>query len=99
MSYQVPSSSANSRSPRLYIILSILLVLAFIIAFGGYKIVFNSSTAAATAQVTVTADASNKPVEEKKAPVLASPEEYDRKIQHITNGDSSGKWPVKTGYP
>jgi hypothetical protein len=98
MSYQVPSSSANSRSYRLYIILSLLLVLIFVIAFGGYKIVFNSSSA--TAQATVTG-AENKPVEEKKAaiPVLASPEEYDRKIQHITNGDSSGKWPVKTGYP
>lgn len=99
MSYQVPTSSANSRSPRLYIILSLLLVVAFIIAFGGYKIVFNSSSAA-TAQATVTG-AENKPDGEKKAaiPVIASPEEYDRKIQHVTNGDSSGKWPVKTGYP
>jgi hypothetical protein len=100
MSYQVPSSSANSRSPKLYVILSLLLVLAFIIAFGGYKIVFNSSSAAATSQVALTG-ADNKPVDEKKAiaPVLASPEEYDRKIKHVTNGDSSGKWPVKTGYP
>ncbi|HKO81012.1 MAG TPA: hypothetical protein VJU78_11485 [Chitinophagaceae bacterium] len=101
MSYQVPTpaSTTNSRSYRLYLILSLLLVLVFAIAFGGYKIVFSSSSASA-AEVTTTVS-ENKPVEEKKAaaPVLASPEEYDRKIQHITNGDSSGKWPVKTGYP
>lgn len=24
---------------------------------------------------------------------------YDQKIQHMLNGDSSGKWPVKTEYP
>lgn len=24
---------------------------------------------------------------------------FDRKLVHITNGDSSGKWPVKTAYP
>ena len=99
MSYQVPTSTANSRSYRLYLILSLLLVLIFAIAFGGYKIVFSSSSASA-AEVTTTGS-ENKPVEEKQvaAPVLASPEEYDRKIKHITNGDSSGKWPVKTGYP
>src|SRR3982751_5930309 len=24
---------------------------------------------------------------------------YDEKIAHITNGDTSGRWPVKTDYP
>lgn len=99
MSYQVPTSAANSRPYRLYIILSLLLVLVFAIAFGGYKIVFSSSSASAAELTTTSAE--KKPVQEKQAaaPVLASPEEYDRIIQHITNGDSSGKWPVKTGYP
>jgi hypothetical protein len=98
MSYQVPTSSASSRPYKLYLIVSLLLVLVFIIAFGGYKIVFTSSASASQATTTTS---ENKPNEEKKAaiPVLASPEEYDRKIRHITNGDSSGKWPVKTGYP
>lgn len=99
MSYQVPTSATSTKPYRLYLILSLLLVLVFAIAFGGYKIVFSSSSAAA-AEVTSTTS-QNKPVEETKAvaPVFASPEEYDRIIQHITNGDSSGKWPVKTGYP
>ena len=99
MSYPVPPSSANSRSYKLYFLLSLLLVLAFAIAFGGYKIVFNSSSASA-GQTAITA-AEKKAAEEKQAsiPVLVSPEEYDRKMLHIVNGDSSGKWPVKTGYP
>jgi len=98
MSYQVPTSATSTRPYRLYLLLSLLLVLVFAIAFGGYKIVFSTSSASAAE---VTTSSANKPVEETKAvaPVLASPEEYERLIQHITNGDSSGKWPVKTGYP
>ncbi|MGZ5220370.1 MAG: hypothetical protein ACXWWD_04540 [Chitinophagaceae bacterium] len=98
MSYQVPTSSANSRHYRLYLVVSLLLVLIFIIAFGGYKIVFTTTASASEATTTMSGSEAS---EEKKAiaPVLASPEEYDRKIKHITNGDSSGKWPVKTGYP
>ncbi len=65
MSYQVPTSAATNTKPyRLYLILSLLLVLVFAIAFGGYKIVFNSSSASA-AEVTTTASP-NKPVEETK---------------------------------
>jgi hypothetical protein len=98
MNYPV-SSSTNTRSNRLYIILSLILVLVFAIAFGGYKIVFYSASAS-TKEVTETAPAA-KPEDEKKvsAPALASPEEYDRKIAHMVNGDSSGLWPVKTEYP
>ncbi|MEP7372125.1 MAG: hypothetical protein ABI675_01975 [Chitinophagaceae bacterium] len=98
MNYPV-SSSTNTRSYRLYIILSLVLVLVFAIAFGGYKIVFYTSSASAK-EATENAPAA-KPEEEKKvaAPVLASPEEYDRKIAHMVNGDSSGLWPVKTEYP
>ncbi|MGZ8552063.1 MAG: hypothetical protein ACXWV8_01575, partial [Chitinophagaceae bacterium] len=85
MSYQVPTSSANSRHYRLYLVVSLLLVLIFIIAFGGYKIVFTNTASASEATTTMSG---NEASEEKKAiaPVLASPEEYDRKIKHITNG-------------
>ena len=98
MNYPAPSS-ANIRSYRLYIVLSLILVLVFAIAFGGYKIVFSSS-ASSDKQTTATAPAV-KQEEQKKvsAPVISSPEEYDRKMAHIVNGDSSGNWPVKTGYP
>lgn len=94
MNYPV-SSPANSRPYRLYIILSLILVLVFAIAFGGYKIVFYS----ASAKEAVATAPAVKPVEEKKAPVIASPEEYDRRIVQMVNGDSSGLWPVKTEYP
>lgn len=33
------------------------------------------------------------------APPYAWKEEFDRKLAHITNGDTSGLWPVKTDYP
>jgi len=76
-----------------------VLVLVFAIAFGGYKIVFYTSSDSAK-ETTATA-AATKPGEEKKiaAPVIVSPEEYDRKIAHMVNGDTSGLWPVKTDYP
>ncbi|MGK2862525.1 MAG: hypothetical protein ACSLE0_11355 [Chitinophagaceae bacterium] len=93
-----PASSPNIRSYRLYIVLSLVLVLVFAIAFGGYKIVFSSSSPSQSPARSVT---TLQQEEEKKVvvPVIASPEEYDRKIKHVVNGDSSGRWPVKTGYP
>lgn len=102
MSYPVSTpSTENGRPYTRYVILSLTLILAVALAFGGYKIVFNSPiTSGGTPSGNTTAAAS--PFEEKvveKKPVLASPEEYDRKIQHIVNGDSSGKWPVKKDYP
>jgi hypothetical protein len=101
MSYQVPTSVPSSRSHRLYIILSLLLILIIAIAFGGYKIVFSTTSASPSPAQTLPTLADDKPGEEMKpAPVVTiSPEEYERKIRHITNGDSSGKWPVKTAYP
>ncbi len=94
-----PASNPNLRSIRIYIVLSLILMLVFAIAFGGYKIVFSSSSSSQSPEKSVTTLLQEE--EEKKiaAPVIASPEEYDRKIKHMVNGDSSGKWPVKTGYP
>ena len=98
MNYPVSSSSENSRPYTRYLLLSLSLVLVFAIAFGGYKIVFNPG---ASAQQATVAASETKPTEEKKSsiPVLTTKEEYDRKMVHIVNGDSSGRWPVKTEYP
>lgn len=97
MNYPVSTPANNSRPYRLYIILSLILILVFAIAFGGYKIVFYSAAASEKEEVTST------PVEqlreEMKAAIIASPEEYDRRIALMVNGDSSGLWPVKTDYP
>lgn len=97
MNYPVSTPANNSRPYRLYIILSLILVLVFAIAFGGYKIVFYSAAAAEKEEAATTPVV--KPEEEKKAPIIASPEEYDRRIALMVNGDSSGLWPVKTDYP
>jgi hypothetical protein len=35
----------------------------------------------------------------KKAPAILDTLLYNQKITKITNGDSSGRWPVKTAYP
>jgi hypothetical protein len=95
MNYPVSTPATNSRPYRLYIILSLVLILVFAIAFGGYKIVFYS----AAAKATVSAEPVIQPEKEKKAQIIASPEEYDRRIALMVNGDSSGLWPVKTEYP
>lgn len=97
MNYPVTTPVSNSRPYRLYIILSLILILVFAIAFGGYKIVFYS--AAASEKEEVASAPVEQPLEEKKAPIIASPEEYDRRIALMVNGDSSGLWPVKTDYP
>jgi hypothetical protein len=73
-------------------------VLFSAIAFGGYKVVLYSTASAGGSEAS---GQETKPSEEKKAaaPILSDIEEYDSKIKHITNGDTTGKWPVKTEYP
>ena len=96
----ISSSTGNTRSYSRYLLLSLLLLLIFAIAFGGYKIVFRDASGPSVNPTGNTAVAAVDSVKEKgAAPVMASPEEFDRKIAHVVNGDSSGKWPVKTGYP
>ncbi|HZI53046.1 MAG TPA: hypothetical protein VFD56_05070 [Chitinophagaceae bacterium] len=98
MNYPVSAPASNSRPYRLYIILSLILVLVGAIAFGGYKIVFYPSESESVKDETAVAPVAN-PGEEKAAPIIASPEEFDRRIAIMVNGDSSGLWPVKTEYP
>lgn len=97
MNYPV-SSTTSTRSYRIYIILSLVLVMVFAIAFGGYKVVFHSSSSPVK-DAAATSTPAAQPVEEKKAPIVASPEEYDKQIAYMVNGDTSGLWPVKTEYP
>ena len=97
MNYPVPSS-ASSKSYRLYIILSLVLVLVFAVTFGGYKIVFYSSAP----EKNEPAKAAPVGVEEKQEtppPTIFSKDEYDRRISIMVNGDTSGLWPAKSEYP
>lgn len=92
-------TSANSKSSTLYLRLALAAILVGSIAFGGYKVVFYSASAAKASATANSVDI--KPAEEKKPapPAVSDVENYEAKINHIVNGDSSGKWPVKTEFP
>jgi hypothetical protein len=98
MNSPVSSSSAGNRSYKLALRLSLILILFSAIAFGGYKVVLYSK---ASAQGVKPPQEQVQPGEEKKSsaqPIFDSIQ-YDSKIAHMVNGDTTGKWPVKTGYP
>lgn len=97
MNYPV-SSSAGSRPYSVYLLIALTIALLLVIVFGGYKVVFHANVPDKETSTTTTG---TTPGLEKKAavPLLSDIEEYDSKIAHIVNGDSSGRWPVKTEYP
>ena len=97
MNYPV-SSSDNPRSYALFLRLSIFLLLVSAVSFGGYKVVFSSKPAAKEIAAVVPGAAIDGE-KNVSAPVLLDTQEYDSKLAHIVNGDSSGRWPVKTAYP
>lgn len=80
-----------------YVILVVLLAVA---AFAGFKFLSatesesssNPSGTSGTGEVTKTDSIPAAPAYDWKG-------EFDRKLAHITNGDTSGLWPVKTDYP
>ena len=76
------------------------IILFAAIAFGGYKVVLYSKASAQEARIN-TPDKEAQPAEEKTAaaPAVIDTVEYENKMAHITNGDTTGKWPVKTDYP
>lgn len=98
MNHPVSSSTTSNKSYALVLRLSLFAILFSAIAFGGYKIVLYSK---ASAQDVKTAEQGTQPGGEKKTPVpvLSDSLEYQNKMAHITNGDTTGKWPVMTDYP
>ena len=44
-------------------------------------------------------DSSTKDAVSAKAPAILDTALFDQKLIKITNGDSSGRWPVKAAYP
>ena len=97
MNYPVSSPVKNKYYP-LYICGGLLIVVLSLVFFFGFRVnASNSSGFSAN-----TASATEEKVKEEKndsLEALALAAEYDRKIAHVTNGDSTGKWPVKTDYP
>src|SRR5690242_14257809 len=100
MNYEASTPAKNKYYP-LYICLALLVIVITLVAFFGFKM--NSTASADNSAKPAAATSPEAKAEEKRKSdslmALAMAEEYDRKIIHITNGDSSGKWPVKTPYP
>ena len=44
-------------------------------------------------------DSASKPAETRKTPLVLDTVLFEHQLVKITNGDSSGRWPVKTAYP
>ena len=82
----------NGKSKKLALRLTLLIAALLGLGFLGFKY-FSSSAEEATADSKTVPAA--KADTAKPAPPPPSNEEYDRLITHITNGDSTGKWPVK----
>lgn len=97
MNYPVSSSadSANRKSYTIYIIVALVVLLIAAIIVGGYKFVFSTE---ASVKDVVKQDSGIKPPAETRQPVVADSQTYYSRISHIVNGDSSGKWPVKTDF-
>jgi hypothetical protein len=99
MNYPVSSSAnPNRKSYSIYLFISLAVLLAAVIIIGGYRIVFSSETASAKETATV-ATTETKPAPEVKAPVVSDVEDYNSKMAHIVNGDTTGRWPVKKDLP
>jgi len=88
--------SARGRTYAMYIGLGLLLILIAAIVFGGYKIVLNTSP-----DKTTNSEKSVHIPETAAVPVIPVPDpvQYEAALAHVVNGDSSGKWPVKTEPP
>lgn len=95
MSYIITSTpETKSQIVRTRYVIIVLLLAA--LAFAGFKFFGSSSNAGNGAAL---APDIEKKDSVKQPPVYAWKEEFDRKLVHITNSDSSGLWPVKTEYP
>jgi hypothetical protein len=97
MNYPV-SSSAGNRPYSFYLLVGLSIALLLAIIFGGYKVVFHSNSSDKETSAS-TSDTTEDSTRKAAAPILSDIEEYDSKIAHIVNGDTTGKWPVKTEYP
>lgn len=89
--------SQRGRTYAIFIGLTFLLILLAAIVFGGYRLVlYTSQPVKEPEQKNISVSDAHTgeivPVKE----TVTDPEAFDRAMAHIVNGDSSGKWPVKT---
>jgi hypothetical protein len=97
MNHPVSSTSTGNKSYALVLRLSLFLILFSAIAFGGYKVVIHSTASAKEVKL----EQPVQPGEEKKNSAWQKFDslEYESKLAHMVNGDTTGKWPVMTEYP
>lgn len=96
---QPVSSPAPGRSSAFYLRLALFLVLFSGIVFLGFKYFFsNKPSSPVSEQVPATTSEEAKPKVTKEDSISreAMLEIYNQKMAHIVNGDTSGRWPVKT---
>ncbi|HEY6502343.1 MAG TPA: hypothetical protein VIZ28_00080 [Chitinophagaceae bacterium] len=99
MNYPVSShTSPQRKSYTVYFFISLALVLVAIITIGGYRVVFYTESGSAKESSGVVTEPNPAPGK-NATPLLTDIEEYNSKMAHIVNGDTTGKWPVKTEYP
>jgi hypothetical protein len=91
---QPVSSSVPGRSYPLIVRLGLLLFILSILVFAGFKLF--SSRPSSEAVTAATEIKTEKKIDSTDSLMNRL---YDEKIAHMVNGDTSGRWPVKTEYP
>ena len=88
-----PSATKSQPVRTRYVIIVLLLAAS---AFAGFKFLGSSGKSSSSAAASPEAAEKDSIVQ---PPAYKWKEEFDRKLKHVTNGDTSGLWPVKTEYP
>lgn len=97
MNQPTPVNTA-AKPTSLFLRIAIILLALGATAFGTYYY-FSKSEGPSSSAIPVVSGNRQDTVQ---TPAVAPPDmraEFDSKLLHITNGDTSGLWPVKTGYP
>lgn len=97
MNQPIPVNTA-AKSTNLFLRITIIVIVVGAATLGGWYY-FSKSGNSSPAGTTIAAPRQTDTVE---APAIPPPDmkaAFDRKLMHITNGDTSGLWPVKTAYP
>jgi hypothetical protein len=92
-------NNTQSRSSALNAILLLSLTYFVCTSFSGCGNAYSEDQKKAAAAKDSVKDSSAKTTIAIAAPTILDTVLFNKKLIKITNGDSSGRWPVKTGYP
>ncbi len=97
MNQPVPANTVT-KSTNLFLRIAVILIAIGATAFGTWYYFSKSDNPSQAGTPTITPSSKDT----ADAPAVTPPDmkaEFDSKLLHITNGDTSGLWPVKTAYP